>query len=53
MQSLILLLYVRWQNLSVVAPGIVTTTSDTLADDDPRIVVTEDTCILLVALGIA
>ena len=35
-----------------MAPGIVTTTCDTFTDDDPRIVVTEDTGILLVAFGI-
>ena len=34
-----------------MAPGIVAATCDTLADDDPRIVVAEDTGILLVALG--
>jgi len=35
-----------------VTPGIVTTTCDALADDHPRIVVTEDTGILLVTFGI-
>ena len=52
MQGLILLLHVGRQDLGIVAPGIVTTACDTLTDDHPRIVVTEDTGILLIAFGI-
>ena len=35
-----------------MAPGVVAATCDALAYDDPRIVVAEDTCVLLVALGV-
>ena len=52
MQSLIFLLYIAWQNLGIMVPGIIATSGNGFADDDPRIVVAEDAGILLVAFRI-
>ena len=52
MQGLVFLLDIRGEDLGIVAPGVVASACDTLADDDPGVVVAEDTCVLLVALGV-
>ena len=53
MQGLVFLFNITGQDLGIVAPGIVAPTCYALSDDDPWIVVAEDTGILLVAFGIA
>ena len=47
-----LILDVHWANLAEEFPCVVASTGNSLAYDDPRIVVAEDACILLISLWV-
>ena len=51
-QRLAVFLHIGRQNLRIVCPGIVAASSYRFSDDHPRVVVTEDTGILLIAGGV-